>query len=170
MQTAAGGISCGSMKKDEYIVYPPEAGPQAAYQKVTVPRQPEGPPPRANGPIRFGWVMLFLGGLFWGALVWMYGRGTDFMDYTAPLKVFGAAPDYCLPVLYGAGGLVVFSAVLAMVRGSFLRGLFLLVAGPVMVALCLACGTFFRIQFGPISIPGMPPAAVEKQADGKRAS
>jgi hypothetical protein len=57
-------------------------------------------------------------------------------------------------VLCGLGGLTVFTAILAIVRGSFLRAMFLLVAGPIMVALCLVSGTFLRIQFGPLTPPG----------------
>jgi hypothetical protein len=142
------------MRKDDRIVYPPEAGPQAQYQKVAVVRPEE--PVTSNGPLRLGWVLILLGGLFWGALVWMYGSGTDWME---PIHVLEAAPSFCLPVLYGLGGLTVLTAVLAMARGSFLRAMFLLIAGPVMVALCLVSGTFLRVQFGKLILPGISPAA-----------
>ena len=154
------------MRKDDRIVYPPEAGPQANYQKVTVARQEE-PRVTSNGPLRFGWVLILLAGIFWGWLVWMYGRnGTDWME---PVNILNAAPgpnaapSYCLPVLYGLGGLTVFTAILAIVRGSFLRAMFLLVAGPVMVALCVVSGTFLRIQFGPLA----PPAFMQTEASPK---
>ncbi len=140
------------MKKDDFIVYPPEAGPQAAFSRVTTASAPppEEPPAAGGGLLAAGWLFFLLAGLLWGCLVWVFGNGTDPVSV---LDVLETAPGYSKLVLYGLLGGAVLMSGLAFLRGRIGGAILLDMGGLVLVALCLTGGTILREKTGRLTLP-----------------